>query len=41
MIENFSIFDFELTDDDQARISALNRGERTGPDPDQNNWIPN
>jgi len=40
MVENFSIFDFELSDDDLAAISALNRDERTGPNPDENNWIP-
>jgi 2,5-diketo-D-gluconate reductase A len=40
MIENFSIFDFELTDADLAAISALNRNERTGPNPDDNNWVP-
>jgi 2,5-diketo-D-gluconate reductase A len=32
--ENFRLFDFELTDEDMAAISALDRGERTGPDPD-------
>jgi 2,5-diketo-D-gluconate reductase A len=40
MIENFEIFDFELTDVDMAAIDALNRDERTGPDPDTNNWVP-
>jgi 2,5-diketo-D-gluconate reductase A len=40
MIENFSIFDFELSDADLAAISALNRNERTGPNPDDNNWVP-
>jgi 2,5-diketo-D-gluconate reductase A len=40
MIENFSIFDFELTEDDLAAITALNRNERTGPNPDENNWVP-
>jgi 2,5-diketo-D-gluconate reductase A len=40
MIENFSIFDFELTDTELAAISALNRNERTGPNPDDNNWVP-
>jgi 2,5-diketo-D-gluconate reductase A len=40
MAENFAIFDFELTPDDEAAISALNRDERTGPDPEQNNRIP-
>jgi 2,5-diketo-D-gluconate reductase A len=34
MKENFEIFDFELADADLAAISALNRDERTGPDPD-------
>ena len=32
--ENFALFDFELTDHDVAAISALNKDERTGPDPD-------
>jgi 2,5-diketo-D-gluconate reductase A len=32
--QNFELFDFELTDADMAAISALDRGERTGPDPD-------
>jgi 2,5-diketo-D-gluconate reductase A len=40
MVENFEIFDFELTEDDLAAISALNKDERTGPDPDTNNWVP-
>jgi 2,5-diketo-D-gluconate reductase A len=40
MVENFEIFDFQLTPDDVAAISALNRNERTGPDPDTNNWVP-
>jgi 2,5-diketo-D-gluconate reductase A len=40
IVENFEIFDFVLTDDDMAAITALNRNERTGPDPDTNNWIP-
>ncbi|HMH59175.1 MAG TPA: aldo/keto reductase [Galbitalea sp.] len=40
MVENFELFDFELTPDDLAAISALNRNERTGPNPDENNWIP-
>ena len=38
--ENFSIFDFELTRDDVAAITELNRNERTGPNPDDFNWIP-
>jgi 2,5-diketo-D-gluconate reductase A len=38
--ENFAIFDFELDESAMAAISALDRGERTGPDPDEFNWIP-
>jgi 2,5-diketo-D-gluconate reductase A len=38
--ENFAIFDFELTEDDMREITALNRDERTGPDPDDFNYIP-
>ena len=33
--ENFEIFDFELSDGDVAEISALNKNQRTGADPDQ------
>ena len=40
VVENFELFDFELTDDDVAAISALNKNERTGPNPDEFNWIP-
>jgi 2,5-diketo-D-gluconate reductase A len=32
--ENFAIFDFELSGADVEAISALNKNERTGPDPD-------
>jgi 2,5-diketo-D-gluconate reductase A len=38
--ENFAIFDFELDESAMAAISALDRGERTGPNPDEFNWIP-
>ncbi|SMH28236.1 Aldo/keto reductase [Rathayibacter oskolensis] len=31
---NFDVFDFELTDDQLARIDALDTGVRSGPDPD-------
>ncbi|MFI6082946.1 aldo/keto reductase [Streptomyces sp. NPDC051217] len=34
--ENSALFDFELGEADIAEISALNRNERTGPDPDNN-----
>ena len=40
MKENFEIFDFELSDVDVAMISGLDRGERTGPDPDTFDMIP-
>lgn len=42
MAENFDIFDFALTVDEVARISALDQGEagRTGPNPDQFDYIP-
>ena len=33
--ENLDIFDFELTGEDVEAISALNRNQRTGPDPDK------
>jgi 2,5-diketo-D-gluconate reductase A len=35
--ENLDVFDFELTDPDMNDITALNRDERTGPDPDNFN----
>ena len=40
MEENFALFDFELDEQQMATISGLNRDERTGPDPDEFNWIP-
>jgi 2,5-diketo-D-gluconate reductase A len=40
VVENFEIFDFELAPEDLAQITALNKNERTGRDPDENNWIP-
>ncbi|WP_452835535.1 hypothetical protein [Streptomyces liangshanensis] len=33
--ENFRLFDFTLTEGDMAEISALERDERTGFDPDR------
>ena len=33
--ENIDIFDFSLGDEDMERISALDAGERIGPDPDE------
>jgi len=38
--ENFALFDFELTGDDVAAITALHRNGRRGPNPDEFNWIP-
>lgn len=32
--ENFQLFDFELNEAQMQRLSELDRGERTGPDPD-------
>jgi 2,5-diketo-D-gluconate reductase A len=40
MQENFDIFDFELSDTDLGMISALDRHERTGPDPDVFDHVP-
>jgi len=42
MRENFDIFDFSLTADEVAAISALDRGAagRTGPDPDTFDYVP-
>ncbi len=38
--ENFALFDFELDQGDMVAITALDRGERTGPDPDTFDFIP-
>src|ERR1700678_1467862 len=38
--ENFELFDFELDADAMAAITALNRNERTGPDPDTFDYVP-
>jgi 2,5-diketo-D-gluconate reductase A len=40
MAENLAVFDFELDDRAMARLSALNRDERTGPDPDTFDYVP-
>jgi 2,5-diketo-D-gluconate reductase A len=34
---NFDVFGFDLDDDELARIATLDRGHRTGPNPDQFN----
>ncbi|KOG27915.1 MULTISPECIES: aldo/keto reductase [Streptomyces] len=33
--ENFDVFDFALTDEEMRTVSALDRGMRTGPHPDE------
>ncbi|WIB43204.1 aldo/keto reductase [Curtobacterium sp. MCLR17_058] len=38
--ENFAIFDFELSDEDMTDITALDKGHRTGPDPDTFDYVP-
>jgi 2,5-diketo-D-gluconate reductase A len=38
--ENIDIFDFELSGEDVEAIAALNRNERTGPDPDKFDFVP-
>ena len=32
--QNAQVFDFELSDEDMKAITAMNRDERTGADPD-------
>jgi methylglyoxal/glyoxal reductase len=34
IIENAAVFDFELTEEEMARIDGLNQNHRVGPDPD-------
>ncbi len=38
--ENFDLFSFELSGEDMAAIDGLDKGERTGPDPDTFNMVP-
>ncbi|EAE7457904.1 aldo/keto reductase [Listeria monocytogenes] len=38
IIQNADIFDFELSEEEVAKISGLNKDERTGPDPDNFNF---
>ncbi|MNI99881.1 putative oxidoreductase YtbE [compost metagenome] len=38
IIENASVFDFELSAEDMNRIDGLNRDQRVGPDPDNFNF---
>jgi 2,5-diketo-D-gluconate reductase A len=41
MRENFELFDFELAEEDMARLTGLDRGEagRTGPNPDTFDYV--
>ena len=38
--QNLDVFGFTLSDAEVATISALDKGLRTGPNPDEFNWIP-
>lgn len=38
MRQNIEVFDFELTDEQMASVSALHNGTRSGPDPDVFDW---
>ena len=40
MEENFALFEFELSEQDMAAIDGLDRDGRTGPHPDEFNYIP-
>jgi diketogulonate reductase-like aldo/keto reductase len=39
IVENADVFDFELTDEEIASISSVDRGHRLGPDPDTHAWL--
>lgn len=38
--ENFDLFDFELSSEDITDITTLDKGQRTGPDPDKFDYVP-
>lgn len=40
LVENLDVLGFTLSDDEVAEISALNKDLRTGPNPDEFNWVP-
>jgi 2,5-diketo-D-gluconate reductase A len=40
MQQNFALFDFALDEGQMATLTGLDRGERTGPDPDTFNHVP-
>jgi 2,5-diketo-D-gluconate reductase A len=39
-LANFEVFDFDLSNADMTRISALDRDGRTGPYPDTFDYVP-
>jgi hypothetical protein len=39
MAENFAVFDFELTPDQMAQVSACNQDNRTSDDPDDADFL--
>ncbi len=38
LLDNISLFDFELTDDDMAGIRGCDRDQRVGTHPLEGNW---
>jgi len=40
MLENFELFDFELSDAEISAISALDKGIAADPDPNTFDYIP-
>jgi 2,5-diketo-D-gluconate reductase A len=38
--ENFDLFDFELSGEEMTDITTLDKGQRTGPDPDKFDFVP-
>ena len=38
MVENLSVFDFELSSDDMAAIKAMDADKRVGTHPEDGNW---
>ncbi|WP_207455005.1 aldo/keto reductase [Herbiconiux sp. SYSU D00978] len=40
VVENFELWDFELTGDDMSAIDGLDKNERIGPNPEEFDYIP-
>ncbi len=40
LVQNLDVLGFALSDNEVAEISALNKDLRTGPNPDEFNWVP-